>query len=252
MKPWTLLDKLLWRFMRWATQFIIGPLKKMGLTPNQVTTISSVANFTLAAICFAQGDYKWILAGLFFLLLHSYFDFADGSLARATGQTSDLGGWLDPRLDVIGSEAVTVGIAIGVVRLNPGMLWLSIAGLALFGRMGSLSIVFDYHRSIYGKTDFIKKFNQDKKMTLIDKAIKEFITLKSFPVLFFGTYRYLLPIVVLINQLKWLLLFTAVFVNLRWIIMFWAYAWTFDNRKTNLRVIKLLRRYVFPKNPQKR
>ena len=252
MKPWTLLDKLLWRFMRWATQFVIGPLKVLGLTPNQVTTISSVVNFTLAAVCFAQGEYKWILSGLFFLLLHSYFDFADGGLARSTGQTSNLGGWLDPRWDVIGAEATTVGIAVGVVRQNPDPIWLAVAGLALFGRMGTLSVVFDYHRAIYGKPEFIEKFNQDKKMKLLDKLIKEFITLKSFPFLFFGTYRYFLPLMVVFDQLKWLVAFVAVFYNLRWIIMFWAYAWTFDNRKTSLRVIRLLRQFVFPKTSKKR
>lgn len=244
MKPWTLLDKLLWRFMRWATQFVVRPLIFLKITPNQVTLFSAIINFSLATFSFAQGTYGWNIAGLFFLLLHSYFDFADGTLARAVGKSSKVGGWLDSKLDIVGAEAVTVGIVIGTIRSHPTPFWLLIAAGALLGRLGILSIVFDYANSVYKNWQFLDSFRADKKMTLADKIIKEFLTLESFPFLFIGTFRYFLPIMVLLNKLHWFVVIFALFNNIRWVIMFWAYAKAFGGDKTNIRVIKLLAKYL--------
>lgn len=244
MKPWTFLDKLLWKFMRWATGFAVRPLVFIGITPNQLTTLSSVINFSLAAFCFAQGTYRWSLVGLFFLVLHSYFDFADGTLARVTGKTSKLGGWLDPRIDIIGAEAIVVGIAFGVIRFNPGLFWLAVAAFAVFGRLGLLAIVFDYHRAIYGSSKFLEKFNASSKTTILDMLIKEFITLRSFPFLFLGTFRYFLFLAVIFNQLKLFLLTSAIFNNLRWLIMFWAYVMALREEKSNFEVIRILKTFI--------
>ncbi|MBI5465416.1 CDP-alcohol phosphatidyltransferase family protein [Candidatus Gottesmanbacteria bacterium] len=244
MKPWTFLDKLVWGIARWATRFILPPLISLGITPNQLTVASAIVNFTLAVFCFAQGKYEWNLIGLFFLLLHAYFDFADGDLARATGKTSKVGGWLDARLDVMGAEAVIVGIVVGVVRVNLNLLWLSIAALAVFGRLGVLAVVFDYEKTIYKSPQFWNEFAQDKKMTLVDRLVKEFITLESFPFLFLGTFRYFLPLMVFFGQLKWFVLISAIFNNLRWLIMFWAYAKAQGEQKSRLRVINLLGEYL--------
>lgn len=244
MKPWVLLDKLLWKFMRWATGFAVPPLVFIGITPNQLTTLSSIINFSLAAFCFAQGRYRWSLVGLFFLLLHSYFDFADGTLAKATGKTSKLGGWLDSRLDVIGAEAVVVGITFGIVRSNPGLFWLIMAALAIFSRLGVLAMVFDYQRTIYANSEFLDKFRKSRQMTGVDRLIKNLITLEPFPFLFLGTFRYFLPLMVILNQLKWFLLIMAVFNNLRWLVMFWAYGAALSDQKSNLRVIRLFKKYI--------
>lgn len=239
-----MLDKLLWQLMRWATKFAVQPLIFIGITPNQLTVLSSVINFSLATFCFAQGTFLGNLGGLGFLLLHSYFDFADGTLARATGKTSKIGAWLDSRLDVIGAEAVVVGIIVGVIRTNQSLSWLIIAALAIFGRLGVLAIVFDYERTIFKGPEFWEEFEKDKKMTFFDKIIKEFITLQSFPLLFLGTFRYFLSLMVVLNQLTWFLLITAIFNNLRWLIMFWAYSRALSEEKSKLRVINLLAEYL--------
>lgn len=244
MKPWTLLDKLLWQFMRWATKFSVRPLTFAGITPNQLTVLSSIINFSAAAFCFAQGTYWWNIAGLIFLLLHSYFDFADGALARAIGKTSKSGAWLDGRLDIIGAEAVAVGIIVGVIRSNPGLPWLLIAAAVVFGRLGVLTIVFDYERTVYSSSDFLEKFNQEKKMTIVDKLIKEFITFQSFPFLFIGTFRYFLTLAVILDQLKVFIVVSAIFNNLRWLIMFWAYAQALNGQKSRFKVVNLLAEYL--------
>ena len=244
MKPWLFLDKLLWKVARWATSFIIRPLVFIGITPNQLTTLSAVINISLAVYCFSRGIYRWNLIGLFFLLAHSYFDFADGSLARATGKVSKLGVWLDPKLDIVGSEAVIVSIVFGIIRFSPTPFWLIVIFLAIFGRIGILAVVFDYCRTVYGSRDFVDQFKKDHQMTKIDGLIKEFITLNSFPFLFLGTLRYSLFLAIIFNQLKWFLLVIAVFNNLRWMIMFWAYAMVLGDRKKNFRVIKLLKKHI--------
>lgn len=244
MKPWNIIDKLVWGLARIATSFAIPFLASKGISPNQVTLVSALVNFSLAGFCFAQGTHGWSLAGLFFLLVHAYFDFADGDLARATGKTTRLGHWLDPRLDIIGAEIVVVSIIFGFLRFNQSFFWLIIVALVIISRVGLLSVVFDYHRAIYTDNRFRNDFKNDRKMTIFDKIIKEFMLLESFPFLFFGTFRYFLFLMILLNQFKWFLLTIAIFNNIRWIIMFWGYSLALGESKNNLRVINLLRTYV--------
>lgn len=245
MKPWTFLDKLVWRIGRWVTPLIVRPLVVLGITPNQLTATSGLINFSLASFCFAQGTYRFSFLGLFFLLVHAYLDFADGDLARATGKTSKNGAWLDSRLDLVGAEAVSIGIAIGIIRSNPTLIWLVIVGIALFGRLGVLAVVFDYDRTIFKNyLEFWQEFARDKKMTFMDKIIKEFITMQSFPFLFLGTFRYFLPLMIVFNQLGWFVIISGLFNNFRWIIMFWVYTQALSGQKSHLRIINLVSHYL--------
>jgi CDP-diacylglycerol--glycerol-3-phosphate 3-phosphatidyltransferase len=82
---------------------------RIGLTPNQLTLIG----FGIAiAAAVGAAEQAWLAAGLL-LIVGGVFDLFDGALARATGQVSVLGAFMDSVFDRAGEGVVYVGIAIG-------------------------------------------------------------------------------------------------------------------------------------------
>ncbi len=81
---------------------IVARLKAWGVTPNGLT-VSGFAMTALAALLLARGEFIW---GALLLALASFFDMLDGSLARATEQSSKFGAFIDSTLDRY-SESVT-------------------------------------------------------------------------------------------------------------------------------------------------
>jgi CDP-diacylglycerol---glycerol-3-phosphate 3-phosphatidyltransferase len=102
-------------------------LGRVGLTPNGLTVIGFLGTGAAAAAAATQA---WLLAGLL-VLAFGIFDLFDGALARATGQTSVFGAFLDSTLDRAGEAIVYVGIAIGCIEAGFGTgAVLAIAALA--------------------------------------------------------------------------------------------------------------------------
>jgi CDP-diacylglycerol--glycerol-3-phosphate 3-phosphatidyltransferase len=88
---------------------VIGrALAKVGFTPNLLTVIGVLLNLGVAAVI-ASGHPQ---LGGFLLLVASAFDMLDGAVARATGLTSDFGGFLDSTLDRYSEALVYGGILI--------------------------------------------------------------------------------------------------------------------------------------------
>jgi CDP-diacylglycerol--glycerol-3-phosphate 3-phosphatidyltransferase len=88
---------------------VIGrALAKVGFTPNLLTVIGVLLNLGVAAVI-ASGHPQ---LGGFLLLIASAFDMLDGAVARATGLTSDFGGFLDSTLDRYSEALVYGGILI--------------------------------------------------------------------------------------------------------------------------------------------
>jgi CDP-diacylglycerol--glycerol-3-phosphate 3-phosphatidyltransferase len=83
-------------------------LAKVGFTPNLLTVIGVLLNLGVAAVI-ASGHPQ---LGGFLLLIASAFDMLDGAVARATGLTSDFGGFLDSTLDRYSEALVNGGILI--------------------------------------------------------------------------------------------------------------------------------------------
>jgi len=90
---------------------IATALGRLGLTPNALTLIGFVGT-CVAAVAVAN---QWWLAGGILVLIFGIFDLFDGALARATGQASKLGAFLDSTFDRAGEGIVYIGIAAGSV-----------------------------------------------------------------------------------------------------------------------------------------
>ena len=83
---------------------------RAGLTPDALTLIG-FAITVVGAILLSQQ--LWLAGGLV-VLLGGVFDMFDGTLARATGQVSRVGAFMDSVFDKLGELVVYLGILIGV------------------------------------------------------------------------------------------------------------------------------------------
>jgi CDP-diacylglycerol--glycerol-3-phosphate 3-phosphatidyltransferase/CDP-diacylglycerol--inositol 3-phosphatidyltransferase len=90
-------------------------LLRLGVSPNAVTLVGTLGVCAGALVFFPQG---WLLAGVLVITVFVFSDMIDGYMARASGQTSPFGAFLDSTLDRIGDAAVFGGIALYYV--GPG------------------------------------------------------------------------------------------------------------------------------------
>ena len=84
---------------------------RLGLTPDGLTLIGFGITFVGAALVAAQ---LWLIGGII-VFIGGVFDMFDGTLARATGQVSKLGAFMDSVFDRWGEAIVYLGIAWGGV-----------------------------------------------------------------------------------------------------------------------------------------
>jgi archaetidylinositol phosphate synthase len=123
----------------------------LGVSANFWTTISlatSIAAGAAYAIASSSSTigievstirFSWLYAsviGSILLLISGFFDVIDGSVARATKQTSKKGAFLDSSFDKISEAIIFIGIAVGNLA-NPILCMIAL----------SLSIIVSYVRA---------------------------------------------------------------------------------------------------------
>ncbi|OLD85787.1 MAG: hypothetical protein AUG55_01390, partial [Candidatus Rokubacteria bacterium 13_1_20CM_4_70_13] len=102
-------------------------LLRVHLRPNHLT-VAGLAASLVAAGCFIAGQTR--TAGLV-LILAGLLDLLDGSLARASGQVTAFGAFLDSVIDRYSDIAVMLGIVVLYARTpNPRGALVAMAGLA--------------------------------------------------------------------------------------------------------------------------
>ncbi len=107
---------------------------EVGVTPNQVSQFGLIAAVASACLYWSSQFYSILLAGAAMLLLTSGFlDALDGILARAYGQTTLFGGFLDSLLDRYADSFVLVGVILGWLATSE--LWLFVGLAALVGSL---------------------------------------------------------------------------------------------------------------------
>lgn len=89
-------------WMEKPVAFVVSGLRRLGVTPNGVTYTGFLLT-VITALVLGTGAFVW---GAVLLLVASLLDLVDGSLARATAQSSTFGAFLDSTLDRY-SESVT-------------------------------------------------------------------------------------------------------------------------------------------------
>jgi CDP-diacylglycerol--glycerol-3-phosphate 3-phosphatidyltransferase len=111
---------------------------RIGLTPNGLTLIG-FAITTVGAIL--VGAQAWVIGGLV-VFVGGVFDMFDGTLARATGQTSKFGAFMDSTFDKLGEILVFIGCIGALANSNVGTVPILVAA----GAMGA-AIMVSYTRA---------------------------------------------------------------------------------------------------------
>ncbi|MEA2069815.1 MAG: CDP-alcohol phosphatidyltransferase family protein [Asgard group archaeon] len=111
-------------------------LGKLGFTPNMVSLSSGLFAIATAIMYSLQGritsfDFWWLI-GFALMIFTSFLDMVDGSIARATKNTSNFGKVLDPVMDRFAELCFVIGIAIGNYTFEPiASLWAPIATIPI-------------------------------------------------------------------------------------------------------------------------
>ena len=111
---------------------------RLGLTPNALTLIG----FAITAVgAVLVGTQAWVIGGLV-VFVGGVFDMFDGTLARATGQASKFGAFMDSTFDKLGEILVFIGCIAALANSNVGTVPILVAA----GAMGA-SIMVSYTRA---------------------------------------------------------------------------------------------------------
>jgi CDP-diacylglycerol--glycerol-3-phosphate 3-phosphatidyltransferase/CDP-diacylglycerol--inositol 3-phosphatidyltransferase len=84
-------------------------LLKWGVTPDQVTIVGTLGVCFGALFFFPRGQ---LLVGVLVITAFVFSDIMDGYMARASGQASKWGAFLDSTLDRVGDAAIFGGLAV--------------------------------------------------------------------------------------------------------------------------------------------
>ncbi|MEV4708069.1 CDP-alcohol phosphatidyltransferase family protein [Actinoplanes sp. NPDC049316] len=124
----------------WWTVWLVDPLASRlvwlvapvrWITPNLLTMGAFVLGL-IAAACFAQADYPWLVAGAIVFHLSFVLDCMDGKIARLKGTGSVFGSWLDYVFDRLRVLVCGVALMGGMYAKTDDIHYLWMAGVIIF------------------------------------------------------------------------------------------------------------------------
>ena len=126
---------------------LVPPLARLGVTPNQVTTVSLLLALGAGAL-FAVGGAPAVhwAAGLF--VLARFLDHFDGELARLTGKTSRFGYYFDYAAGGLGFAALFAGIGWGLAAGSLGGWSLALGGAGCATALLAMGLNLDLDRQL--------------------------------------------------------------------------------------------------------
>jgi phosphatidylglycerophosphate synthase len=140
-------------FFRPLGSIIVRPAAALGISPIQLTVFSMFVGVAGGAMLYSD---RFALLGFALLILYSIFDSADGQLARATGQTTELGRVLDGVGGYVTHAAIYIALVAGILARGGGITVVIWAALAVFANTMQAQM-YEYHRHHYA-TIVVKRF----------------------------------------------------------------------------------------------
>lgn len=119
-----------WTTLSLATSIAAGVV--YAITPSSSSIISTTTVLPIIRFSWLYGS----VIGSILILISGFFDVIDGSVARATKQTSIKGAFLDSSFDKLSESIIFIGIAVGNLA-NPILCMIAL----------SLSIIVSYVRA---------------------------------------------------------------------------------------------------------
>ena len=129
------------RFARPLSLRLSRVLSRWGVTPNQMTLVSTAIGVSAAPFFLSPSPLMQTIGGLLFVL-HSVVDGCDGELARLSFRESRLGGLLDFWGDNLVHVAVFAAMGLGWAMAVEAAWPLYLTALALIGTAGSAAAVY--------------------------------------------------------------------------------------------------------------
>lgn len=118
-------SEVIMRLIQPLTDRGVARLARLGIQPPQVVLAHTLVGLAAAALLATGSWFAWVLAALL-LQLKTLLDNMDGGLARATGNVTELGRYLDTLLDLV----VNVALFVALARHGPAVLallgWLAL------------------------------------------------------------------------------------------------------------------------------
>ncbi|HLU99347.1 MAG TPA: CDP-alcohol phosphatidyltransferase family protein [Thermobifida alba] len=128
------------RILRPATARLLTPigrgLVRIGVTPNTVTLVGTAGVVVSSLVFYPLGE---LYIGTIVIAFFALFDMLDGAVARASGETSPWGAFLDSTLDRLSDAAVFAGL---LVWLMGGGRDEVLAWLALFCMISGFGVSY--------------------------------------------------------------------------------------------------------------
>jgi phosphatidylglycerophosphate synthase len=109
--------------------WLVAPVK--WITPNLLTMGAFLLGF-VAAYCFVQGDYPWLIAGAVVFHISFVLDCMDGKIARLKGTGSVFGAWLDYVFDRLRVVTCAVALMGGQYLETDNFVYVWLAGVVIF------------------------------------------------------------------------------------------------------------------------
>jgi phosphatidylglycerophosphate synthase len=104
-----------------SNRLILLVINHTRISPNQITLTALFLRLFTAG-CFITGDRVWLVAGALCYHLAYVCDCADGTVARLTGQTSELGRYLDHVADLLGDLLILAALSWSLGLLTTPMI----------------------------------------------------------------------------------------------------------------------------------
>ncbi|MFI1732921.1 CDP-alcohol phosphatidyltransferase family protein [Streptomyces acidicola] len=149
------------------------------ITPNQLTWGAFLLGLA-SAVCFAFGDWRWLVAGAVVYHLSFVLDCMDGKVARLTGQGSVFGAWLDFVFDRIRVAVCGVALMAGQYQRTDDALyiWLAAAviGLDTLRYINSLEIFKIRHsmrKQIKARLREARRAEDDRELAFMEDLLRK-------------------------------------------------------------------------------
>lgn len=202
-------------------------MAKLKITPNQITLFRLFFTILPATYIFSRGNYLTNIFALIILYVSAVLDQIDGNLARKYNQKTEIGAWLDEFGDKASQILIIMGISWGVfIQSGKNLSWLLVGFLLIFGTV-ILSIVgaeFRLKYNFYYDTlpEFWSLF-KGKKISWLDKIMKDILAPKNFFSTLVCTYSYFIVVGVIFNIMPEMLLVMAFLGNLHSFIFLYIF-----------------------------
>ena len=116
-----MIDNYFRKFLQPRVSLIIGFYQKLGLTPNILTVIGVLIGALAAGLCALNVGASVVVLVWW---VSRFLDGTDGILARATGQTSDFGAYLDITGDMLTYSLMILGFMVRYPQLQLVWSWI--------------------------------------------------------------------------------------------------------------------------------